>query len=156
MYKLLVILFFVPFFGACKQKKSTEDLKRIFYNKKGLFDKIVYNLRNIKLREGVTAADSSYMLVLKRSDEKLYNEITALGVFDLIAYYDIHCKGIEQYDFQMNWLSQKKDIYFDFNSCDTIETRKGYYRKDEKNNEFWGLGDGWKMWKLVEYLDYKQ
>jgi hypothetical protein len=156
MYNVLTIIFCVIFFTGCKQKKSTQDFINDFYGKKNSFDKIVSDLKNIKLRKLITEADTSYMPVLKRSNKKLYNDVIELGVYNLIAYINPDCSKIEQYDFQMNWRSEKMDIYFDFNSCDTIETKKGYYRKDEKKNEFWGLGDGWKMWRLVEYLDYKQ
>ena len=142
---------------ACKENQLNpqEKVTKIFFAKKNFFDSIVYKLRFLQLRNDSVPSGSSYLEGLQKRDIILFNELISTGITDLIIYYRPGCKKVEHYDFKTDWGSNN-EFYIDYNSCDSLETKKGYYRKDEKGNEFWGLGDSWKMWKLVEYLDHKQ
>ena len=59
------------------------------------------------------------------------------------------------YYFKTNWQSDHP-VFLIYNECDTAKTHKGFYEKDEYQNETWGLGDNWEMFRLIKYKDFKQ
>lgn len=57
--------------------------------------------------------------------------------------------------FETGWIS-KDSVSIVRNICDTVQTKKGYYRKDENSNEVWGLGNSWQIIKIIKYLNQKR
>jgi hypothetical protein len=87
-------------------------------------------------------------------DSTLNKTFKEIGIIEILSYRHDGCKALKQYDFKTNW-NQNHPIHLSFDSCDSIETADGFYRQDENRNEFWGLGDNWKMWKEIKLLSPK-
>jgi hypothetical protein len=83
-------------------------------------------------------------------------QLVSLGILDVSQHY-WPCLNKEQklFIFKTNWIP-KDSIFIVYNICDTIETKKGFYRKDKNDNEVWGLGNSWQMLKIVKYMSAKQ
>ncbi|HMC85634.1 MAG TPA: hypothetical protein VKI61_08910 [Chitinophagaceae bacterium] len=148
---ILIACFKLP---ACTNQKTTAQLKTDFTTRKKSFDKIVRALRNNKKWDSLLSNRDYQKGNMKYSAPALYDSLKRLGVTEIISYLQVGCKKIRQYDFKTDWDGQYP-IHFAFDSCDST-TRSGFYRIDENANEFWGLGDDWKMWREVKLLRPKQ
>lgn len=66
------------------------------------------------------------------------------------------CKNYNKiFIFETGWIP-KDSVTIVHNICDTVQTKKGYYKKDENSNEVWGLGNSWQIIKIIKYLNHKQ
>ncbi|HRH49941.1 MAG TPA: hypothetical protein PLP23_14390 [Panacibacter sp.] len=84
---------------------------------------------------------------------KVYMLLKKLGITDASSHLQICKRCPPWYYLKTNWPSEFP-IYFIYNfndsPLDSLENIKGFYKKDEYNNETWGLGDKWKMFRLVK------
>ncbi len=81
-------------------------------------------------------------------------QLNELGILNVYIFSWGASRGIRQRQFNLttNWRAENP-IHITFNSLDSIETVKGFYRKDENANEIWGLGNHWSLWierKLIQ------
>jgi hypothetical protein len=92
---------------------------------------------------GILLSKDTFNSVITKKFEKL--GLTKVWVFTW------HCFEDSQFDFTTNW-GNKSSIHLYYNTCDSVETVKGFYRKDKNANEIWGMGNNWTIWserKLV-------
>lgn len=106
------------------------------------------------------------MLKTDSSLEDKYGEVFKPSNFDNTTRQKLNNLGIDeicifswggnqrQFDFKTNW-KHNVPVHLSYNTLDSIETVKGFYRKDENKNEIWGLGEHWIIWierKLIDAI----
>ena len=143
-------LFILP---GCSSERTIPELMKKFFDNKSSLDKLVLDLQNDRIVDSVCASPDFTLDKIKNLSPHKYHLLLDLGITEIISYQG-PCKKSKNYDFKTNWAG-KNPIHVNFNSCDSIEaeTQKGFYRKDENSNEFFGLGNCWKMWKEVKILE---
>jgi hypothetical protein len=88
----------------------------------------------------------------------LYEILNEVGITEASSNKNVFPKGTMWYYFKTNWPNEYP-IYLIHNAhnyYDSSEFEKGFYSKDEVSNETWGLGDRWKMFRLVKEKSMKQ
>ena len=105
-------------------------------------------------------ADSNFLEggICKKGSEFNSNISPKLNALDLrnVCLQYGSCKPYGKiFIFETGWIS-KDSVSIVHNSCDTVQTKKGYYMKDENSNEIWGLGNSWQIIKIIKYLTRKQ
>lgn len=158
MIRLIISIFSLTFFmlpGCTDNRKSVEIIKSFNKNKITLNaimdklekDKTLNNLFQIKPDSGLPDLKSSY--------PDVYALLKEAGIIDASSHKNIFPKLNNWYYFKTNW-QNKYPIYLIFNRYDPTETKKGFYLEDEVSNQTWGLGDHWKMFRLVKFKSSKQ
>ncbi len=105
-------------------------------------------------------ADSSFGedAICKKANEfnlNISQKLNSLDLRNVCRHYG-NCRPYQKIlIFETAWIPQDS-VSIVYNICDTIETKKGYYKKDENSNEIWGIGNSWQIIKIVKYLKQKQ
>jgi hypothetical protein len=61
------------------------------------------------------------------------------------------CKDTPAYEFTTSW-SGKATLYFSKDSCNLLQTNKGYHEKVSNTIELWGMGNEWLMWIDYDFI----
>ena len=142
--------------SSCHKNKSPTELIEVYNNNKVALDLIISNLQNNKKLDTVfQIAPDAGIPNIKKSDPAIYDLLNKVGITDASSHQNSFPKRTQWYYFKTNW-PNRYPIYLIYNAYDSIETKKGLYEKDEVSNETWGLGDNWKMIRLVKFKPYKQ
>jgi hypothetical protein len=155
LIKLKIIFFFfvtsicIP---SCNSVKTSEELGATFYQNKIVLDALVNSLKsNRELDSLFRISPDSGLPYIKNLYKKEYNILKNIGITDASSHPCF--KNIRWYNFKTNWKS-KYPIYLIYTPCDSLKTFKGFYEKDKYDNEWWGLGDNWYMFRFVKTIDY--
>jgi len=120
-----------------------------------MLDRLVANLQNDKILDSLfrIAPDSGLPNIEKQypNEFKILNEC---GITDASSHNNPN--RTRWYYFRTNWVSNYPILlsWYPKKYHDSSQTVKGYYRKDHYANEWWGLGDGWQMLRLIKTIDY--
>ncbi|MEP6465995.1 MAG: hypothetical protein ABJB05_06800 [Parafilimonas sp.] len=149
--KIYVILFFafLIFFG-CEQKDKQPHIyiDRFYKNEEGL-NHLIEALRKDTFLEdkwGDLIERNKFNNAIK---QKLYD----LSI-DSVHLFSCGHKQ-KQFDFITNW-GQKNSMHLYYNTLDSVQTEKGFYKKDEYLNETWGLGNHWALSIVKKYIETMQ
>lgn len=158
MIRLIISIFSLTSFtlhGCSDNKKPVELIE--FFNKNKIIlnavidklekDKTLNNLFQIKPDSGLPDIESSY--------PDMYALLKEAGITDASSHKNSFPKQTYWYYLKTNW-ENEHPIYLFFNACDSSETIKGFYLKDELSNQTWGLGDHYKMFRFIKYKSSKQ
>ena len=144
-----ILLFLTFTYFSCSHKIDSKDLIERFYKNQGELIDLVAILKRDTLtyNSGNILQKDTFDILTARFFEKL--GLRRVWVFSW------SCIEERQFDFTTNW-SNQLPIHLYYNTCDTTETVKGFYRKDQNGNEFWGLGNNWALWSERKLLEGKQ
>jgi len=149
MKYLGIILFFSSnlfLFSCTDSKHDTKDYINKFYSNKEAFDELIIELRSSKsLINRIGKPIKIYEL-----NDSITKKLNQLGVSDLEISYS-KCQGLTYISLTTSW-AKKATVYFTKDSCDKIQTAKGYYGKTSEMIEVWGLGDNWLMWIDYDFI----
>ena len=152
MKKQLFIICSFFFFAltACKQedKISNTYIDR-FYENKERFDNLVTVLKMDSFLE------RKYGEVIKwtKFNDSTRRKLKQLDTEEV--YLFSWGQKQKQFDFRTNW-RRVDTIHIYYNTLDSIETEKEYYKKDENLNEIYGLGNSWALWIERKFINTKQ
>ena len=144
--------------GCSNDKIDPGKLKKKFYTLQQVLDNLVAELRYDSAFDLKKRACESCGLVLNRNDfnDKIAKVFESAGIKTVFTFHWSCVKpSPKQFDFETNW-DNSLPVHLTYNSCDTTETIKGFYRKDKNLNEFWGLGNNWTIWIERKLIDAKQ
>lgn len=108
-----------------KEKKEWNDLTQCI-----LKDETV----NYKLGQLISPNDLDKSIADKLNDR----EIKYITVRN-----SSQCQEVE---YQKDWDNWVGTQYLKFTTCDTLNTKKGYYQSDTSPIEVFGIGDNWLIW----------
>jgi hypothetical protein len=151
------LLLFICFsIYSCQTNKSHAELIEVFNENKKALDTLISNLQNNnKLDSAFQIGPDAGIPNIKETYPAIFNLLKEVGITGAFSLPNVFPKRTEGYYFKTNW--QNRDpIFLIYNAYDSIETKKGFYAKDEVLNETWGLGDNWKMFRFVKFRPYKQ
>jgi hypothetical protein len=156
--KLIFFLIWLVLIG-CNQDKTAPELIEIFNkNKKGL-GLVITELQDDKSLDSLfQIGPYSGLPPIKDSYPAVYDILNKAGITDASSHKNVFPSRTNWYYFKTNWPNEYP-IYLIFNahnSYDSSEFKNGFYSKDEVSNETWGLGDHWKMFRLVKEKTMKQ
>ena len=151
------LLFFICLtVSGCHENKSPTELIEVFNNKKVALDILINNLqKNKKLDTIFQIAPDSGIPNIKKTYPAIHDLLKEIGITDASSHQNSFPKRTQWYYLKTNW-PNKGSIYLIYNAYDSVETKKGFYVKDEVSNETWGLGDNWKMFRFIKVKPYKQ
>ncbi len=111
--------------------------KSKFVSNKQDFEKLVQLLKQQDIRVG-------YSINENELNEDIKAILSDLDIND-VNLNITQCQGLIDYQFTSSW-SRKATLYFSKDSCNKVQTIKGYHANITEMVEIWGLGDGWTMW----------
>ena len=151
MYRLIVIFFSISLI-SCNRYKTHDELITTFYENKKALDSFVTVLQNnSKLDSVFRIMPYTGLPDIEKSYPEEYKFLNNLGIKELTSH---PCdRKVNWYFIITNW-PDKYSVCLTFSPCDSIETAKGFYKKDHYSNEWWGLGDNWQMFRFVKIIDY--
>ncbi len=142
--------------SSCYQNRTQSELANFFHANKPTLDSIVKSLQYDKKLDSIfQIIPDSRIPDIKNSYPDFYNMLTKVGIIHVSSHLNVYPKKNSWYYFKTDW-SSDYPIYVIYNAYDSVETKLGYYSKDEVSNETFGLGDKWKMFRFVKYKRYKQ
>lgn len=125
---------------CCKHEDKLPDAYiDKFYKNEGKFDTLIEVLKkdtSLEYKFGQTFKPTQFNNATKQKLEDL-------GVNEVLLFSWGHHQ--RQFGFKTDW-RKAEPIHLWYNTLDSVETVKGYYLKDENNNEIWGLGNHWDLW----------
>jgi len=149
--KFFILICFIILIAGCRNEGSLfERMEKRFHDSEGKLKALVDSLNDSK--------NNSYfseMVSLRNSEEfspSIAHQLKSAGIKNVAQQYG-GCKR-PIYIFETYWIAN--DSVLVAYNCDTVETRKGFYKKDKNSNEIWGLGNSWQVIKIVKYLDTKE
>jgi hypothetical protein len=137
---------FILFAGIYSCSVNKHDINRYrtrFESNRQEFGTLVRLLKEQKLRIGYSVNASE----LPRNIQTILQNLEIAEVYLKAT----ECQGIVDYEFTCSW-SSKATLYFSNDSCEKIQTVKGYHSKQSEMIEVWGLGDGWTMWIDYDFV----
>ena len=153
---VISLLFLYLVVAGCHHNKTSTELFETFSQNKTNLDLLIDNFKkNKKLDTIFQIGPDSGLPDLKNSYPDIYEMIKKIGITDASSHKNVFPKNTFWYYFKTNWPNEYP-IYLIFNAYDSSETKKEFYLKDEVSNETWGLGDNWKMFRLVKFKTMKQ
>ncbi|HRH49773.1 MAG TPA: hypothetical protein PLP23_13550 [Panacibacter sp.] len=156
----------------CGRSKTVAELMVTFSLNKPKLNAIVNNIQRDKILDSLFSNIGAENGIpdIKKTYPEQYEMLREVGITDASAHagtceidkknrptetlYEYNLKH-KWYYFKTNWQADHP-IFLMYNECDTAKTHKGFYNKDENQNETWGLGDNWIMFRLVKYIEVKQ
>jgi hypothetical protein len=135
---------------------TTTDLNDYFYLKKPDLDKIINKLEQDRRFDSLFKIAPEFGLPnIKKEYSKEFNILKRCGIAAASSHKNVYPTGTSWYYFRTNWFANAP-ILLSCNKADSFDSNeriKGFYKKDEYLNEWWGLGDGWQMLRLVKEID---
>ena len=169
----VTFLFFTSLISTnCGKSKTISELMNTFALDKPKLNAIVNNIQKDKILDSLffNIGAENGIPDIKTNYPQQYKMLREVGITDASAHagtceidkenrpnetlYKYNLKH-KWYYFKTNWQAEHP-IFLMYNECDTAKTHKGFYDKDENQNETWGLGDNWIMFRLVKYIEVKQ
>lgn len=156
MKKVAFYLTLIFLFTCCHKAPGTREeiLARFDQNRKA-FEKLDLDIRNNQ--QSMELFDE---LHLQRESSEfsdiIHQELRALGISAVAKQYVFTGKNVKPLIiFTTSWNPQYPIVIL---RCpqDSIQTKSGYYRKDNNNNEFMGAGNYWMVYKEIKPLRGKQ
>ena len=146
----IMFLFLSLVFTCCKQEDRLPDtyIDKFYKNQSELG-----SLINV-LKED-TFLENKYGQIFKPAqfDDATKRKLENLGIVEVHLF---SWGGDQrQFDFKTNW-RKVEPIHLWYNTLDSVETVKGFYRKDENSNEVWGLGNNRSLWIERKLIDGMQ
>ena len=153
----LLFLTLCGILGCDKSNKTPSELKSYFYNKKPKLDLLIDHLNKDKsLDSAFRIPPDSSLPNIKKSHPVEHAILNECGIIAASSHPNAYPKGSRWYYFKTKWKSGSPIIL----SCnkqltqDSSERKVDFYKKDQSQNEWWGLGNGWQMLHLVKPLGY--
>lgn len=140
------------FSAGCSAKEDPQQWKNRFHAHSPRLERLIHRFQNdaqldscfhIRPDSGLPDIATSYPSVLKL--------LQAVGITDASSHKAARNKWTRWYYFKTNWPSDYP-IYLIYDPTETIETEKGYYKKDKYANETWGVGGNWRMFRWVAVI----
>tara|TARA_B100000809_G_C15103294_1_gene517754 strand:+ start:325 stop:783 length:459 start_codon:yes stop_codon:yes gene_type:complete len=144
--KLFVILSVLIVAAGCSVDR--EERKKVVLEKIEAFEQEQWNeLTQLILDNGYVNSHIGLYINPDELDGELSQKLKEKGVIRL-SVVDLadDCKEVE---YSLDWTEYPiGSLYLTWSSCDSKQTKKGYYKDNFNINfiEVWGLGDNWSMW----------
>jgi hypothetical protein len=163
--KLFFAICATSIFFSCNQKISSTELTTKFYRQEASLNIFIDSIKNNRVLDSVLQKNfNGNVNYFKEANPKIFKLAYSLGISEVSAHKK--CKNCDYwYYIQTNW-GDKYPIYLIYDYADyrynqeiiidSSENVKGFYKKDDNNNETWGLGNKWKMFRLVKENQMKQ
>lgn len=148
-------LFIVLLIFGCRQNKTTEELKAMFYDYEKELNIVVTKLQNDKQLDSLCRYSDKGLSDIKDLYPDFYSSLKRLGIKHVSSHKNVFNKYTNWYYFETTWPNEYL-ICLVFNAYDSSENKKDYYSKDEVANETWGLGNNWSMFRWVKDKVMKQ
>ena len=135
---------------------TSENILNKFNSNRREFELLLFDLKNNPTIDSLYASDERPGRKKEEFPPSISLRLSHLGISEVYLHAGKYAKPYgEVFVFKTNWNSQNA-IMVDNNPYDSLRTITGYYNKDANNNEFWGLGNSWQVYKEVKPLDAKQ
>jgi len=149
---------------------TPEELKAKFYSSKNKLVSFTAKLESDKKFDSVFHVPPYTPLPdFKNAFPKEFALAKELGIVSITSCKGSCLRNSKWYFIETNWPSKHPvfliynfcsyNYYYDTTGipCDCTESHKGFYKKDKYENETWGLGDNWTMFRFVDTIrDFKQ
>jgi hypothetical protein len=144
--------------SQCKPKLSPGELKDRFYESKNDLEFVIKSIERNKELNSIFWYEGAIIGKLPVENKKYYyifKKLKQAGIKHLSVHPNPYPRGTCWYYMETSWPNDYL-ICLNYNQYDSTETKKDYYSKDEVENETWGLGDSWFMFRWVKDKPYKQ
>ena len=149
--KSFLSLYFILTFAGCKRDLSSAELiSKFTLNKIYLDSLVLYLNKDKKLDSFFHNRLDSGLPDIKISYPVQFNLIEKTGITE-ISSCPVCPRCPRWYYIKTNWPGVHP-IYLIYGFRDSIENEKGFYNKDEYQNETWGMGDNWKIFRFVDTI----
>jgi hypothetical protein len=159
MIRFVIIIILISGFIGCQTNKTIDELKAYFYKKKPELDLLISKLEKNKTLDSLFQINPDSALPdIKDQFPNEYAILKSCNIKTASSHKNAYLKGTKWYYFRTNWPSEYPILlsYNRFDTYDSIERVKDFYHIDKYSNEWWGLGDGWQMLRLVKVIDYNK
>jgi hypothetical protein len=169
------IFFLITVIQGCNTNLDSKQLIEKFYQNKSDLNFLINSIKGDKILDSVLGEKlNGNLLKLKTSNPGQYDLCKKLGITELSSHKSISKNSPRWYYIKTDWKSEYPIFliygYVEYHLADSIikdksEVKinidssgkiKGFYKKDDNNNETWCLGDNWKMFRLVKEIQVKQ
>jgi len=85
-------------------------------------------------------------------NDKLKKRLLEQGIVRLSVQKQDNCKEVE---YATNWIEYPVGaLYLTWTTCDSVQTRKGFYMDNFNTNfiEVWGVGNNWLIWVDSDFI----
>jgi hypothetical protein len=154
--------FLFLFFIACNQQESANKKE-----KETISEKMIkkFNINKTELTQLVkifqdnpqidSMFQSEFLASRKAKEfpETFSKQLSVIGI-EKVSIHQAKCpmkSDKKTFILETNWIA-KDSVSIFYAVCDSIETKNGFYRKDDNGNEIWGIGESWGIVKIVKYL----
>lgn len=154
MYKNFTALIgIVSLLVACRYHKTPKELIDTFYKNQSDLNFIIKQLQTDKHLDSLFSfASTTGLPKIENSYPTIYFKLKALGIKHASSHPYTSFRR-RWYYFETEW-PNKYLICLMYNAYDSTLSKKDYYDKSEVSNETWGLGNNWRMFRLVKYERY--
>ncbi|WP_299261835.1 hypothetical protein [uncultured Aquimarina sp.] len=150
-----IILIFLLTFSLLSCKDNREKRKEIVAEKIAQFsekqtewndltNRILENqFVNANLGKGVYPSDL---------EKSLANDLINSGIKRITVRNNSECKEVE---YATEWIKYPiGTLYLTWTTCDSEQTKKGYYKDNFNSNfiEVWGIGNSWLIWTDSDFI----
>ena len=152
MFKNLIIpLGFICLLNInCRHNKTPAELMDTFYKNEDHLTQIIKTLQTDKHLDSLCSNMPFDSLPnIENAYPTIFNRLKSIGIKHISSHPGSN-KLIRWYYLETKWPNEYL-IGLIYSPYDSPTTKKGYYEKDEVNNETWGLGNNWSMFRLVKY-----
>jgi hypothetical protein len=138
-YFLILLILAGTVMPGCRHNKTPEELIATFYKNEADLNFVIRQLQSDKqldslffrfFRKGLPNIEKSYPSV--------YRKLKSIGIKNASSHPNVFPRGTNWYYFETEWPNEYL-ICLNFNAYDSVQSKKGYYYKDESANETWGL-----------------
>ncbi|MFT3934421.1 MAG: hypothetical protein QM726_12440 [Chitinophagaceae bacterium] len=163
----LTLILALTIIAGCKSELNEKELINKFYQNKPAFDSIVYLAQHDRtLDSALRIGADNGLPAIQFSYPQIFWLITSSGITHVSSHANIYRPSGRWYYLKTNWAKDYPIYliynYIDYNFksnnefvLDSSENIKGFYKIDTNKNETWGLGNKWKMFRLVKEIEVK-
>ena len=154
-YIIKITLSLILIFSLLACKDNKEKRKEIVLEKIDLISKNQKewdNLTNRILKDSYVISNVGLMISPSELDNSLKQELEDKGIRKITVNMNGECKEVE---YTTNWTAYPiGTLYLSWTNCDSIQTKKGYYRDNVNVNfiEVWGAGNNWLIWTDCDFI----
>ena len=153
----ILLYFIILFIFSCNNKEMlSEKIFNQFESNKSKLTNLANELLVSPEVDSLLKGEDKFKRKATEFPTTISKQLISLGLLEVSQHYWFcNKKSQKLFVFKTNWIP-KDSLFIVYNICDTIETKKGYYHKDENLNEVWGAGNSWQFLKIVKYLTRDQ
>lgn len=138
MKHLPTLCFLIFAILSCRNTGNvSEKVIKKFNSQKYELDNLIKDFQNPVI-DSILTSDHKVTFKAKEFPLAISKQMISLDLLDVSVHYGGR-PNKKVFILKTDW-NYNDSIFIVHNISDLIETKKGYYRKDENSNEIWGLG----------------